>query len=723
MTSHRQVAVQEAGQFKQFAQFIATGLSGLVIGLATMWLLIDRLGCSVRVATAVMLVITFVYNFVLNHKITFRGSQENGLMCLGKFIFSRAATSYLNWVGVVWLVSLRLNLTFGPLHLCRMHYVVANTLSVGAITIINFVVSKNWVFEPGFLPRGNRVNSRNGALHRTLGKARRSYSYGYRPRHHAVAIKPPLATMPAMHVSHEGKLLPRWPEAPRRRVWRLPPRSRRMLQGLLSLAAIGAFGWGMLQNASATMITTVSLYSLPMFVIQARTLRLTSHHWRNPWAADSGQDRLESYEEPYYTFDILVPASNEAGVLYRNLRRMMNLNYPREMYRVLVGIGDADHELPTIAEARRAEQEFPGRIEVVLVPVDDRQSKPLSMIHMLQERVDRDLSFWLDAESKAAEDIMLDFNTRAMRYPEVAIWQGGVQLMNIWAPHRVHPTPSGRKDPANQTGKRRARCERLAGQTYARWDPRGFRWGSAWRGINCTEYRVWFKSRMKYQAEKGFITLGGNTTLWWTHVLKKVSWVDVPTEDADQAVRACVLGLPIRTFYVPELVTQEETPTSLRAWRVQRRRWDVGFKDVRGRGEWRQIPSLRKRLLAYELLTITYWQALSGIMIPLSLATAILYKAPVAIVLWTFLPAALSVRYALVLRLAFLDFCQEFQLRVTRLYMIRFVLFIPIYNIALAVAAISAFKRYVLKQYDWGKTMHRGEHFGDVTDPEPAFAG
>jgi len=472
----------------------------------------------------------------------------------------------------------------------------------------------------------------------------------------------------------------------------MPQRVRFGLNAAALAVLLGCIGYGFTQDVRETFIVIVAVDTLPMLVIGARTLSLTAHFWRTPWDADANKDRLDSYEEPYYTFNILVAASHEEGVLYRNLCRIMQLDYPRDMFRILVGI--ASDDAGTLEEAHRAAAEFPGNVEVMVVKAADKKSKPISLNAMVPD-LKNDLTFWLDAESWPASRLLRHYNTLVLHHPNVGVWQGGVQLMNIWAPRRT----------------------KQDGSKYHHLHPSGWRWGSAWRGHNCVEYRVWFKSRMRYQADKGFVTLGGNTVLMWTHLVKELAWRDVPTEDCDQGVRLSVMNIPIRTFYLGDLVTREETPVSLRAHSVQRRRWILGFFEVKGRAEWRQMPSLRRRLLAYELLSLPFWQAISGVMAPISLFTAVMFKAPVIIVLWTYAPAVLSVMHGLVLRQAFADFCEEFQLPATRLYMIRFLLFLPIYQLALSFAAMRALKRYALGQYDWGKTKHEGSHLDVQSEP------
>jgi cellulose synthase/poly-beta-1,6-N-acetylglucosamine synthase-like glycosyltransferase/putative flippase GtrA len=670
-------------------QFVITGGSGWVLGLVIMYLLIGRLGWPVKTGTAVMLTVTFAYTFTLNRYCTWHDREVDHL-CLAKFVATRSATALATWLAISWLVTWRFTVP-GPVRInYSMDYLQANTLCVALATVINWAGCDHWIFKPWLLP------PRAAAATRRIAWAAATLITGSLPDRLTSTGRdqpsPDSKPEPAYPIT---KLLPQWPKAKIRQVRRLPSGARLALNGVVLVVLLGGLSYCLARDSRTTLIAVVSLYTLPMLVIGFRTLSLTAHYWRTPWDADASKDHLDSYADPFWTFDIIVPARHEEGVLYRNLTRIMQLDYPRNMFRVLVVVALDDPD--TLAEARRAEEEF-DNLHVVIAE-GERKSKPISL-NAAWWQLQSDLTFPLDAESWPAPRLLKHMNTLILRHPEVGVWQGGVQLMNIWAPRRT------KRD----------------GSAYGRFNPMGWRWGSAWRGHNCAEYRVWFKSRMQYQADKGFITLGGNTVFVWTHLIDQIrGWRDMVTEDCDLGVRLSLMEIPIRTFYLGDLVTREETPVSLRAHSVQRRRWILGFFQVRGLGEWRQLLSLRRRILAYELLSLPFWQAVSGLMIPVSLATVVLYKAPVFIVLWTYVPAALTILYAAVLRQAFRDFCQEFQLPVTRLYMVRFLLFLPIYQLALAVAALRALKRYVLGEYEWGITEHRGEHLVNET-PEPVPA-
>jgi cellulose synthase/poly-beta-1,6-N-acetylglucosamine synthase-like glycosyltransferase len=265
------------------------------------------------------------------------------------------------------------------------------------------------------------------------------------------------------------------------------------------------------------------------------------------------------------------------------------------------------------------------------------------------------------------------------------------------------------------------RRTRRDGTPYPRWDPRGWRWGSWWRGHNCLEYQIWFRSVVAHQATRGFLTFGGNSIFIRRDLLARVGgWPEMLTEDAALGMRMSTLlqelGLRIYTVYLPNLVTREQTPLSLCKWTVQRIRWLQGFMEVKQMGDWRRLPTLRQRLLAWETLSMPALQAAFGITVPVALATGVYFKAPVLVVMWTYVPTVLMLLYASVLWTVFKDYCRAFDIRVSVLYMVRLVLMLPVYQLMVSIAAIGAKIRQLQGKTNWVVTEKSGEHF--TTDVE-----
>jgi cellulose synthase/poly-beta-1,6-N-acetylglucosamine synthase-like glycosyltransferase len=229
---------------------------------------------------------------------------------------------------------------------------------------------------------------------------------------------------------------------------------------------------------------------------------------------------------------------------------------------------------------------------------------------------------------------------------------------------------------------------------------------------NVLEYFFWFSSRMFVQTDANFTPLGGNTVFIRRSLLEQAGgWPINLTED-------CALGVHLSTkynakivaAYDPALVTREETPDTVRNLVKQRTRWSQGFLSVLTLGEWRNLQTLRLRLMAWYFLATPFLQAASGLIIPLCLLFALVVHAPVLLVLLTFLPFV-PILISFMLQVAGLhEFGHIYPGTVkVRHYAFLFAGF-WIYQLVLMWAAIRAAWRYSRNQFDWEKTMHPGAH-------------
>jgi cellulose synthase/poly-beta-1,6-N-acetylglucosamine synthase-like glycosyltransferase len=201
--------------------------------------------------------------------------------------------------------------------------------------------------------------------------------------------------------------------------------------------------------------------------------------------------------------------------LLRNLRNIMKLAkvYPPHLFRIYVAVAEDDPD--TEALARKAKEEVPDNIELVVV--DGSRKKPVSLNHVLfNAGVSGEWQITLDAESDPSPLLLNYLDTLIQRNPEVAVWQLPVQLMNIG-------------------GRRRLRQD---GSPYPKWHPRSWHPLAWWQGHNALEYRVWFLSAQDYQADRGYLTFAGNTVACRADILKAVGgWPELLTEDAALGIK------------------------------------------------------------------------------------------------------------------------------------------------------------------------------------------
>ncbi|WP_322753526.1 glycosyltransferase [Frankia sp. Cas3] len=425
--------------------------------------------------------------------------------------------------------------------------------------------------------------------------------------------------------------------------------------------------------------------SLAMLFVAGLTLVRAQYGWQRPERVD--HVHLEDRTPAQHTFSLIVPAREEP-VLGRTLAQLLAGAYPPDLFELVVVVSDDEVD----RETRAVAQEFADRHPNVklVTPRSAMRSKPLSL-EDARKYCQGDLIGIVDAESLVAGGLLSYVNTLAVNHPEIGIFQGGVQLMNV-----------------RGTGWRRPESAGPV-RALASWLNSATSW---WRARNCLEYYIWFMSRLRYQAVARFIPLGGNTVFIRREVLDGLGGWDVSclTEDCDLGVRASVAGVETMVFYHPELTTREETPETLGKLVVQRTRWMMGFIQVFQKGEWRGLPGWRRRALAVEMLLMPFFQAAAGLALPTSVLLTFFLKAPVGLVIIFWLPLLAMILMVITEQAAFHDFADAYQLKVGLLDSARLIVSAPVYQLVLSVAALRAIVRLVQGKVQWEKTTHVGAH-------------
>lgn len=185
---------------------------------------------------------------------------------------------------------------------------------------------------------------------------------------------------------------------------------------------------------------------------------------------------------------------------------------------------------------------------------------------------------------------------------------------------------------------------------------------SWWSLQNVLEYYFWFRSRLHFHADKRFIPLGGNTVFVRTALLKAADGWDpeVLAEDCELGVRLSTAGARVAVAYEPGLVTREETPPTISSLVKQRTRWNQGFLQVLHKGVWKRLPTLRQRALARYTLSMPFLQAMTGVLIPLSILAMVALRMPEVLVLMSFVPALITLLTVAVQAAGLRDFCRSY---------------------------------------------------------------
>jgi cellulose synthase/poly-beta-1,6-N-acetylglucosamine synthase-like glycosyltransferase len=408
------------------------------------------------------------------------------------------------------------------------------------------------------------------------------------------------------------------------------------------------------------------LATIAMLLVAVSSLAWMVDSWRTPHAL--GQMPFPEPDEPRLSFSLLIPARHEEAVLRDTVRRLLSQNHPD--FEVIVIVGDDDEGTTTVA--RELSWEDP-RVSVL---VDDSvpKNKPKALNRALAYCTKQVVGVF-DAEDEVAPDLLRHVDT-CFRAERAHVVQGGVQLMNY----------------------------------RSNW----------WALRNTLEYFFWFASRLHFHARKGFIPLGGNTVFVRTDLLRLVEGWDTEclAEDCELGIRLSVAGAKVAVAYSPALATREETPPTLAGLLRQRTRWNQGYLQVLKRGEWRRLPTRSKRLMARYLLAMPFMQAFSGVMVPISLLTILLFRAPMLFVLLTYVPLAATLATLAVEVIGLSEFNRMFGLRVRARDYLKLVAGAIPYQLLLATAALRASLRELRGERGWEKTEHVGAH-----RDEPALEG
>lgn len=410
------------------------------------------------------------------------------------------------------------------------------------------------------------------------------------------------------------------------------------------------------------MVTSVFIaaVSLALFWMAAFTLWWQMHAWRTPETlAATRFDRPDG--GPARSFSLLLPARHEQAVLEHTIERLLESSHSR--FEIIVIVGHDDPETAEVAE--RAAARDPARVRVV-VDTHLSKNKPKALNTALPH-CNGEVVGVFDAEDQVHPELLAHVD-HAFRSTGADVVQGGVQLINFH---------------------------------------------SSWYSLrNCLEYFFWFRSRLHLHAQKGFIPLGGNTVFVRTDVLRDAGgWdPDCLAEDCDLGVRLSSSGKKVVVAYDSDMVTREETPGSLMSLLKQRTRWNQGFLQVYRKNDWRQLPTPGQRLLARYTLMTPFFQAITGVVIPLNVAIALFLDVPVGIAFITFLPAVTAlVTFAFEL-VGLHDFGRQYGLKVRFAHYLKLVVGGPFYQVLLAGAAVRAVWREQRGRRDWELTSHVGAH-------------
>ncbi|WIE76512.1 glycosyltransferase family 2 protein [Curtobacterium sp. MCSS17_007] len=400
--------------------------------------------------------------------------------------------------------------------------------------------------------------------------------------------------------------------------------------------------------------------SVLLTVIALTTLWWMLHAWRSRDALKStsfSQTPLPAA----HRFTLLVPGRHEQDVMGETLDMLAKQDHPD--FEIIAIVGEDDPETDAVVRAAAARHP-----ELIRVVVDDTapKNKPKAMNLALQYATG-DVVGVFDAEDEVYPKLLSLVDSR-FQETGADVVQGGVQLMNFKS--------------------------------------------SWWSLRNVLEYYFWFRSRLHFHAGSKFIPLGGNTVFVTKERLEWSNGWDAHclAEDCELGVRLSADGAKVVVAYSPEAVTREETPPTFASLLKQRTRWNQGFLQVLGKGEWKKLPSFRQRFFARYMLTMPFIQAATGLLIPLSVLMILFVKVPTPVALVSFIPVAPTLMLLAVEVVGLNEFGRIYKEKVRIRDYVKLVLGLVPYQVFLAAAAVRAVVRHVKGQNGWEKTEHTGQH-------------
>jgi len=127
--------------------FSVVGIIGIGVRLGVLWVLAGRIGVHYLVATSIAIEASVLHNFVWHVHWTWADRPASAAETSWRLVRFHVTNGLVSMVGSILLVSL---LTGG----LRVHYLVANLMSILACALVNLIVANLWVFKPEWKRNG-----------------------------------------------------------------------------------------------------------------------------------------------------------------------------------------------------------------------------------------------------------------------------------------------------------------------------------------------------------------------------------------------------------------------------------------------------------------------------------------------------------------------------------------------------------------------------------------
>jgi putative flippase GtrA len=126
---------------RRSAVFSIVGIIGIGVQLAALWGLKGRLGVPLLMATFLATEIAVLHNFAWHVHWTWADRPASARETFWRLVRFHVTNGLVSIVGNLLLMTL---LTV----YLRVHYLLANLISIGVCALVNLLVSHTWVFRP-----------------------------------------------------------------------------------------------------------------------------------------------------------------------------------------------------------------------------------------------------------------------------------------------------------------------------------------------------------------------------------------------------------------------------------------------------------------------------------------------------------------------------------------------------------------------------------------------
>lgn len=123
--------------------FLVVGAIGIGVQLGALWLFVGRLRVPLLAGTLAATEIAVLHNFVWHVFWTWADRPASARETLGRLVRFHVTNGLVSIVGNLLLMSLLVGYL-------RVHYLLANLMSIGVCALANLIISNAWVFRPGW---------------------------------------------------------------------------------------------------------------------------------------------------------------------------------------------------------------------------------------------------------------------------------------------------------------------------------------------------------------------------------------------------------------------------------------------------------------------------------------------------------------------------------------------------------------------------------------------